>query len=311
MQKLLLLNNPNAAHGHRQKLVPQIEQRFADNGLQTSLFCSQYGGHFEEYLSACDLSQYSAVIVIGGDGTLHEALNGLYRQDKSRRIPLGLIPAGTGNAFARELDLLAGQWQKAVDIICAGNIRNIDCASYRYAGEQRYFINIISMGFGVDAGHTAKKLKFLGKSAYTLATLWQTLFLRSWPLRITLDGQRIEHSTILASVSNSRYTGTSFLIAPDAQLDDGLLDVLLLTDISRLKILRLFPSIYSGKHIHYQEVSLQRAKHILIETDEPKELTPDGEFSGSTPVEIQCLPQAVAFLWPITKLGTLPQETVP
>ncbi len=300
MQKLLLINNPNAASGHRQNLVPLIEQRFADKGLQTSLFCSQYGGHFEEYLGNCDLSQYSAIIVIGGDGTLHEALNGLYRQDSSQRIPLGLIPAGTGNAFARELDLLAGQWQKAVDIICAGNIRKIDCASYRYADQQRYFINIISMGFGVDAGHTAKKLKLLGKSAYTLGTLWQTLFLRSWPLRITLDGQAMDCSTVLASVSNSRYTGTSFLIAPDAQVDDGFLDVLLLTDISRLRILRLFPSIYTGKHIHYPEVSLQRAKHILIETDEPKELTPDGEFSGSTPVEIKCLPQAVAFLWPTT-----------
>ncbi|MCF6225313.1 MAG: diacylglycerol kinase family lipid kinase [Xanthomonadales bacterium] len=300
MQKLLLINNPNAASGHSQKLVPKIEQRFTDKGLQSSLFCSQYGGHIEEYLGACDLSQYSAVIIIGGDGTLHEALNGLYRQDSSQRIPLGLIPAGTGNAFARELDLLAGQWQKAIDIICAGNIRKIDCASYSYAGEQRYFINIISMGFGVDAGRTAKKLKLLGKSAYTLGTLWQTLFLRSWALRITLDGQRIDCSTVLASVSNSRYTGTSFLIAPDAQVDDGFLDVLLLTDISRLRILRLFPSIYTGKHIHYPEVSIQRAKHILIETDEPKELTPDGEFSGSTPVEIECLPQAIAFLWPTT-----------
>jgi len=304
MQKILLINNPNAASGHRQKLVPQIEQRFAANAQQTALFNSEYAGHTEEYLGSCDLSQYSAVIAIGGDGTLHEVLNGLFRQDKSLRIPLGLIPAGTGNAFSRELNLPADQWHKAVDIICAGHIRHIDCASYRNAGQQRYFINIISMGFGVDAGRTAKKLKLLGKSAYTLGTLWQTLFLRSWPLTITLDGKRMQRSVVLASVSNSRYTGTSFLIAPDAKLDDGLLDVLLLTDISRLKILRLFPSIYSGKHIHYPEVSIQRAKHILIETDTPKELTPDGEFSGSTPVEIECLPQAVAFFWPDTTLGT-------
>ncbi|MBE9549461.1 MAG: diacylglycerol kinase family lipid kinase [Proteobacteria bacterium] len=298
MQKLLLVTNPKAASGHGQKFVPEIVQRFASRAIQSEIFCSDYAGHIESYIGKCDLSPYSAVIAIGGDGTLHEVLNGLYQQDKTRRIPLGLIPAGTGNAFARELGLFAGQWQQAVDVICAGKIRCVDSARYRYPGHQRYFINIINMGFGVDAGRTAKKLKFLGNSSYTLGTLWQTLFLRSWPLTITLDGKRMEQSTVLASVSNSRYTGTSFLIAPDAQVDDGLLDVLILTDISRLRILRLFPSIYKGEHIHYPEVTITRAKHILIETEELKELTPDGEFNGCTPVEIDCLKQDVEFLWP-------------
>lgn len=298
MQKLLLVTNPNAASGHGQRFVPEIVQRFSSQEIQSEIFCSDYAGHIEAYIGKCDLSPYAAVIAIGGDGTLHEVLNGLYQQDKTRRIPLGLIPAGTGNAFARELGLFAGQWQQAVDVICAGKIRCVDSARYRYPGHQRYFINIINMGFGVDAGRTAKKLKFLGNSSYTLGTLWQTLFLRSWPLTITLDGKRMEQSTVLASVSNSRYTGTSFLIAPDAKVDDGLLDVLILTDISRLRILRLFPSIYKGEHIHYPEVTITRAKHILIETEELKELTPDGEFNGCTPVEIECLKQDVEFLWP-------------
>jgi len=153
------------------------------------------------------------------------------------------------------------------------------------------------MGFGVDAAHTAKKLKALGNSSYTLGTLWQTLFLRSWPLKITIDGKVLKMAAVLTSISNSRYTGTSFLIAPGAVLDDGLLDVMVLEKISRLRILRLFPSIYSGMHINYPEVSCYRGRHILIETESPKELTPDGEFNGFTPVEIECLHKDIEFIW--------------
>ena len=296
--KLLLIANPNAASGRSQKLIPGIAEEFANRGVQTEVFKSEFPGHIEKYLGACDTSNYSAVIAIGGDGTLHEVLNGLYQQEKQARIPIGLIPAGTGNAFARELGLLAGDVIQAIDIICKANIRHIDSARYSFADQQRYSINIINMGFGVDAARIAKKLKILGNSAYTLGTLWQTLFLRSWPLSITLDGKQTQHSAVLASVSNTRYTGTSFLIAPAAKIDDGLLDVLILTNISRFKILRLFPSIYTGKHIHYPEVSTIKAKHILIETQEPKDLSPDGEFNGHTPVEIECLHRDVEFLWP-------------
>lgn len=154
------------------------------------------------------------------------------------------------------------------------------------------------MGLAVDAGLRAKKLKWLGNSAYTLGTLWQTLFLKTSRYKITLDGNTETVDAVLASVSNSRYTGTSFLIAPEAKLDDGLLDFLVLGNISKLRILRLFPTIYSGKHIHYPEITIRRVKKLKIETSQPLLLSPDGEFNGTTPVEVKCLQQDLEFLWP-------------
>lgn len=302
MKKYLLISNPKAASGRRSKLIPEIATRLSNySGTGTAaveIFQSQHAGHIEEHLGKCDLKPFAAVIAVGGDGTLHEVLNGLYQQNQDDRIPMGLIPAGTGNAFSRELGLTPDNLGRAIEIIAKGNLRKIDTASYRCDGQLRYFLNIISMGFAVDAGLSAKKLKWLGNSAYTLGTLWQTLFLKTSSYEITIDGKTENVEAVLASISNSRYTGTSFLIAPEAKLDDGLLDFLLLGKISKLKILRLFPTIYTGKHIHYPEISIRKARKITIKTRQPLILSPDGEFNGTTPVEIECLPQDLEFLWP-------------
>ncbi len=302
MKKYLLICNPKAASGRSYKLIPEIVRRISDySGIGTAtveVFQSQFPGHTEEHLGKCDLKTYDAVIVVGGDGSLHEALNGLYQQNRNDRVPLGLIPAGTGNAFSRELGLAADDLDKAIEIICNGHLKKIDIASYSCCEQLRYYINIVSMGFAVDAGLSAKKLKWLGNSAYTLGTLWQTLFLKTSSYEITLDGETENVEAVLASISNSRYTGTSFLIAPEAKLDDGLLDFLLLEKISKLRILRLFPTIYTGKHIHYPEISIRKARKITIKTRQPLILSPDGEFNGTTPVEVECLQKDLTFLWP-------------
>ncbi len=309
MKKYLLICNPEAANGRGYKLIPAIVDKLTSypevGGSPANspfacveVFKSLRAGHIEEYLGQCELKSFTAVIAVGGDGTLHEVLNGLYQQSPDKRIPIGLIPLGTGNAFSRELGLLPHKLDPAIEIICKGQLRKVDIASYCCGEQQRYFINIISMGFAVAAGLTAKKLKYLGSSAYTLATLWQALFLKTSAYTITLDGKTQTQAATLASVSNSRYTGTSFLIAPEAKIDDGLLDLVLLKKISKPRVLRLFPSIYSGKHIHYPEIFTQRARKIRIECEPQLLLSPDGEFSGYTPVEIECLHQDLNFLWP-------------
>ncbi len=166
------------------------------------------------------------------------------------------------------------------------------------AEDDYYFINIIGMGFVVDAGRTTMKIKKLGKSAYTLTTLWQTAKLKKYPIKLTLTDKNnqievIDQDLVFVEVANSRYTGTSFLIAPEAKINDGLLDVIILKKISRAKTLRLFPSIYSGKHINYEEVECRQVKSISIETPKPMPLMPDGEFLGQTPVTINCIEQTL------------------
>ena len=183
--KVLLIFNPHAANGRAAKLLPGIQTGL---GLFSELevLSTAYAGHARELVSHSDLSNFDIIVAAGGDGTLFEALNGLYQHEKKDRIPLGLIPVGTGNAFARDLGLLPGDWEKGIGIIRAGRLRLLDVGRVQTRTETFHFLNIIGLGFPVDAMKTAKKLKMTGKSAYSLAVIREMLRLKSYRLSIEI-----------------------------------------------------------------------------------------------------------------------------
>jgi YegS/Rv2252/BmrU family lipid kinase len=258
-------------------------------GIGARILLTEREGHGQQLVAGASLSDFDGVVAAGGDGTVFEVLNGLYEHDRDRRVPLGLIPMGTGNAFAREFGLSSSDLEKSVTVLASGKSRPVDVGLVRCKDDQFCFLNIAGIGFAVDAGLAAGRLKVFGNAAYTLGTLWRTLQLSSYPLKITLDGERLEQQNVFVEVSNSRYTGTTFLIAPGAQLDDGLLDITLLRKLSRIRLLRLFPTIYSGRHVEFEEVETYQAQHIRIEQPEGMLMAVDGEFRGHTPLEIRCL----------------------
>lgn len=292
--KLLIIFNPNAAHGRSVRRLSTIEEKFNALGVEPTIMATTHSGHARELVANTGLSDYDGLIAAGGDGTVFEVLNGLYQHPKSARIPMGLLPMGTGNAFSRELQLENDVLGNAIELIHRGRTRQVDVGFVKSANESFYFINIVSMGFAVDAGLTARKMKLLGKTAYTLATLWQVLKLRSYPLEMEADGETINSDNIFVTISNSRYTGTHFLIAPDAEIDDGQLDVTILEKLPRSRLLKLFPTIYSGRHVQYREVSTCKATQISIRSPAGLLLGPDGEFLGNTPAKISCLPRDLA-----------------
>jgi len=247
---------------------------------------------------ACtDLSGFDGLVAAGGDGTLFEVLNGLYSHPKSARIPLGLLPIGTGNAFARDLGLKPAAWSDAIDLLQRQRTREVDVGFVKSADKTFYFLNIVGMGFTVDASKTAQKLKFFGNTAYTLATLWQVLKLKSYPLVAKLDDRKLCSDNIFITISNTRFTGTHFLIAPDASIDDGLLDVTILDKLPRHRLLRLFPTIYDGRHVQYKEISTHKVATINIRSPEAMLLGPDGELIGHSPTEITCLHKDLTIFW--------------
>jgi diacylglycerol kinase (ATP) len=295
--KLLLIFNPLAASGRATSLLPKIRHKL-EKFASVELVLTHHAGHAVDLVAAKDLSVFDGIIAAGGDGTLFEVLNGLYRKVPAQRIPLGLVPVGTGNAFARDLGLMPGDWQKGIDIIARNQPRRVDVGRVQTRTETFHFLNIIGMGFVVDAGLTAQKLKVLGNAAYTVGTLWEALKLKSYSLHIEIDGKNINQNNVFVEISNSRYTGSSFLIAPDARIDDGLLDVTLLSALSRVRLLRLFPTVYSGRHVQYQEVSTFQAQKIRIHAPGAQMLAPDGEFHGHTPADITCLHRDLKIFWP-------------
>ena len=230
--KLLVIFNPAASFGRSAGRLADIRARFDSLGVHADFRSTKRPGHGRELVSETSLAGYDGLIAAGGDGTVFEVLNGLYLHPKSARIPLGLLPVGTGNAFARDLGLAPSAWQEAIELIRRGQTRQVDVGRVRSADAEYYFLNIVHLGFSVEANRTAQKLKFLGNSAYTLATLWRVLWLGSYPLTVEVDGEPMHDDNVFAAVSNTRFTGTHFMMAPGAELDDGLLDLTLLTRLS-------------------------------------------------------------------------------
>jgi diacylglycerol kinase (ATP) len=297
-EKILIIYNPHAGSGRAQSLLPEIRQYLIEKSIDAEILLTERHGHAVDLAAKADLSQYKAIIASGGDGTLFEVLNGYYLNSSPNKPPIGLIPNGTGNAFMKEFSLKKSDWKKAIDIVAQNKPRKLDVGKMYTQDANYYFLNVVGLGLIPKIAEAAIPLKKMGNAAYTLATLFKMVRLKSQQFELEIDGKKTNiREGIFVEVANSRYTGTTFKIAPKAKLDDGLLDIIILNKISRLKLLRLFTCIYDGTHINYPEVEYIQAKKIKVIEERPGILSPDGELIGQTPVEFECLHQDIEFLW--------------
>ena len=296
--RLMVIFNPHAGHGRAKKIIEPLKKYLSEKHAEITWLFTSYPGHAVEIATEAHLDHFDGVIAAGGDGTLFEIINGLHQNKSGHRPVLGIVPTGTGNAFARELGLSPDDWQKAADIISAGKTRMVDLGRFITGDETRYFINIIGCGFVSDVSATAHKLKIFGYFSYILGVFYRLIFLKSIPMKLKTDKTEMNLKGIFIEVSNSRYTGKSFLMAPDAEVDDGFLDITILNKIGRFKLLKIFPTIFTGKHIHVPDVTSFKARYIEITTDKPYILTPDGELIGHTPVTIDVIKHGIKVFWP-------------
>ena len=295
--KILLVYNPFAGHGRAKSRLQNVEELFNKYQIEFDLALTEYPEHGIELTRQANFSNYDGIVAAGGDGTLFEVINGYFNNTSEKRIPIGILPIGTGNAFARDLELKPTQIEEAIEIISNQKIRKLDVGKFITHGEVYYFLNIIGAGFVVDVNKTAKTFKIFGDFAYTIGVLYRTFILKFSKIKLEFDGKIIETDSTFIEVSNTRYTGTDFLMAPTAEIDDGLLDITLVKRISRLKLLKGLTKIFTGEHIHFDEIDTYKASNIKIEYDDAKVLTPDGELLGITPVEINCLKHAIEVFW--------------
>jgi diacylglycerol kinase (ATP) len=290
--RVLLVYNPQAGHGRSRGLIPQVLARFREAGIEVVTRLTESPGHAERIAAEAPLGDFQGIVAAGGDGTLFEVLNGYYRNTSARRIPLGVIPIGTGNAFARDISLGTDQVREAVAFIGGGRTRRVDVGRFITGGRRMRYLNILGLGFVADVVLSASRMKLLGNLSYTIGVLLRTLTLKPYHFHMELDGSVVEGEGVFTEISNTRYT-SNFLMAPAARIDDGLLDVTVLGRLTRRRLLSAFPLIFTGEHVKIPEVKTFTARRISISTDTPKVLTPDGELLGSTPVEVECLPRDI------------------
>ncbi len=301
MRHLVLLN-PHAHAGRAGRLQSTLAAEFQRRGLRAEFRVSRGPGDATQIAAGLAPGEVDAVIAAGGDGTLFEVVNGLMTLPAEQRPVLGVLPLGTGNAFARDLGLEPGDWEGGMGLIAAGDAGPVDVASVECRDDRFWFINILGIGFVVDAALTAQRLKPLGRAAYTLAALARLVNMPSYPVAIEADGKSIGlggvgdspgdgqdgQATFFVEIANSRYTGTRFCMAPGAKIDDGLLDVVVARRLSRRRALALFPTIYDGRHVEAPEVLAFRAREVRLESPSALNCAVDGEFRGNLPLTIRC-----------------------
>jgi diacylglycerol kinase (ATP) len=289
-QRILLIANPTSGSPWRGREQAQAVMELALEA-EVDLRLTERAGHATQIARETELVGYDAICVQGGDGTLHEVVSGLLQRREPANIPLGLIPSGTGNSVARSLGLTSPG--ESVRCIEAGQTRPLDVIRVAAGGETHYCLNLIGWAAGQAITATAERLRWLGSRRYAAAALAHVLRARPQRARISIDSTVLEDEFLLVLASNTKYVGSGMLAAPRAEIDDGLMDLVLVRRASRWRMLELLRRVHDGSHLEMAEVEYHQARCLAIETPSPEPLNLDGELKGQTPLAAEVLPGAI------------------
>jgi len=297
--KVTALTNPVSGHGAALRAAQTAIARLQHRGVEVVEIIGD-DAQDARYLAAAALERGTdALMVTGGDGVVSNALQVLAGTD----VPLGIIPAGTGNDHAREFGIPTKDPEAAADIVVDGWTETIDLGRIQ-CGEgrkkcEKWFGTVAATGFDSLVTDRANRMSWPhGRLRYYIAMLAELSQLRMLPFRLVLDGsQEIDADITLAAFGNTRSYGGGLLICPNADPTDGLLDITMAHSASRTKLIRLFPTVMKGTHIDLDEVSTARAKSIHVECPGIN-VYADGDFACALPAEISAVPAALQILRP-------------
>ena len=264
--------NPVSGNGRTRKVLPHLLNLAKRIGMDFDMQLTQAPEHATE-LAREHSSEFDIVVAVGGDGTVNEVAAGAV---KSKAV-MGVIPTGTGNDFVRAMGRLKNL-QDYIHRIVAGKVRAIDTGILTLNNREFLFVNGIGAGFDAEVARESLNVHRLkGISRYLYAVLKTLSKYKSVEMQIELDDSVIEGKRYLVAVGNGISAGGGFLLTPEARLDDGLLDVCLVSDLSIGRVLQVLPSVLNGSHGKYPEVTMRKAKRIRIESEMPVSIHRDGE----------------------------------
>ena len=275
MEKILFIINPVAGKKNTKELIPLIETTMKENKIPYEILLTKKP---KDATKLAQETQCKIVVAVGGDGTINEVAKGLIRRKFGM---LGIIPAGTGNDLSKSLDLPRDPGE-ALDIIVKGKTTKVDTG----IANNQEFLNIASVGFDAEvvniANKVKKKVKIKGKFAYVIGVLYTALSFKRRNVIIDIDGEKYKRSVILVALGNGNYYGGGMKILPFASLYDGDLHICIVKDISNLKLLFLFPSIFKGNHLKYiKYVETFKGKSVNIELEKKISFNVDGDIFKS------------------------------
>ncbi len=292
-----IIANPAAGRRRAESPARRLARALEDGGESVQLSMTEGPGHGEELAAEAARAGATRVVACGGDGTVHEVVNGIMRAPNgSRNAALGILSSGRCNDLNHALGLPGSK--AAVDYLVRSATRPIDLGRIG----DRYFTTIATLGFDsavsqyVDEGRPPSFLR--GTPAYLYAALVQLVRYRDRPVRLRGDFGEFEGNIFLAATGNTPRYGGRMNVTPSAVVDDGLLDLCLVRPAPRLEVLRMIPKTFKGAHVGHRAVTMHRTRRLEIESDEPLWLWADGERITQTPATIEVVPRALSVLAP-------------
>jgi YegS/Rv2252/BmrU family lipid kinase len=285
----LILVNPHAGGGRAGTVLPRLERALRERGVEYRLVLTTSLEHgCREAVGAAAGGEIP--VVMSGDGLIGQIGGAL----AGGEVPLGVIPGGRGNDFARVMGIPT-EIPFAVDLLAAGTTRTIDVGEVN----GRRFLCIASCGFDSECNEIANNVRFVKGSLVYLYSVPRAL--AAWkPARfeVVLDGQTHEFTGYSVAAANSKAYGGGMFIAPDAELDDGKLDVVWTSQVSKLRFLANLPKVFKGRHVGNDEVTVLRASEVEIRADRPFAVYADGDHLADLPATIRVLPRALNVIAP-------------
>lgn len=288
MKKAMLIVNPSSGKEEALEHVERIENILADKGYNVNVAQTEKELDATIYCQNACKDEFDLVVSLGGDGTLHETINGMV--DQKHRPMLGIIPLGTVNDFARALDIPLDV-EKAIDILKSDRSKEVDIGRFN----DQYFVNIVAAGAIAEATYEVKpeqKTKF-GPLAYLMEGMKTISNNSSYPIRMEYDGKVWEGDSFLFLAALTNSAGGFEKLSPEAKVNDGKIHCYIVTEVNMIRLASIVSAILRGELKKEKDVEYFKADHIKLSSEEDLVTNVDGEEGDSLPVELSVLPSHI------------------
>lgn len=301
MKRARIIYNPTSGRELFKKQLADVLIKFEQAGYETSTHATAYAGDAVQAAREAALREYDLIVAAGGDGTIHEVVNGLAPLE--HRPTLGIIPVGTTNDFARALGIPREDILKAADTVLNGEARAIDIGLVN----GQYFINIAGGGRLTELTYEVpSKLKTrLGHLAYYLKGIEMLPSIRPTKVEIEYDGKLFQGEIMLFLVTLTNSVGGFEKLAPDSSLNDGMFDLMILKKTNLAEFIRVASMVLRGEHINDQQVIYTKANRVKVFVEDKMQLNLDGEYGGLLPGEFENLYRHIRVIMPKEKAEQL------
>jgi diacylglycerol kinase (ATP) len=287
--------NPTSGRGRGGRLIPKVESLLRSLGIQHTMHISGSPADPERMAREAADQGIETIAALGGDGHVGTCANGVAGTDSA----LAVIPAGTGNDFARLLGIRPKDPLAAARLLQDPVTRRLDMVRVTTPQQERYYVNVAGAGFDSEVNAYANRMRHIkGKAKYVVATFALLPRFKAGQFHVVVDGEEHELPGMLIAVGNGVSYGGGMKVCPTAVPDDGLLDLCVIGDISKADFIRTFPKVFKGRHVEHPKVTVLRGKSVTISAERTLQVFADGEHVGTLPATFTVVPNSLPVVVP-------------